>query len=176
MIGIYEGLIYLENFRISPFIKVIEHLFARRQKYKNEGNDFMENLVKIIMKSLYRVQIRKNIDQFCKCKSEHWMQTEYDENELVYRKLPNGNYLVKLKNDDGLDGDNDVKNTLPSYLGAFILSNSKRMMISFIKQVNGFYNNSLYYGDTDSLYKEKKYWVVLDEANLVGKKLCQGKK
>ena len=27
----------------------------------------------------------------------------------------------------------------------------------------------------DSLYIEKKYWNVLDKANLVGKNLCQGK-
>ena len=31
----------------------------------------------------------------------------------------------------------------------------------------------MYFGDTDSLYIEKKYWDVLDEAKLVGKKLCQ---
>ena len=41
--------------------------------------------------------------------------------------------------------------------------------------MNGFYINSLYYGDTDSLYIEKKYWDVLDKANLVGEELCQGK-
>ena len=33
---IFEGVIYCENFRISPFRKVIEKLFALRQKYKDE--------------------------------------------------------------------------------------------------------------------------------------------
>ena len=94
---------------------------------------------------------------------------------LDYWKLPNGNYIVKLKKDDGLDSDNDIKNTLPSQLGAFILSNSNRIMNKFIREINGFYKNSIYYGDTDSLYIEKKYWDVLDRANLVGKSLCQGK-
>ena len=135
----------------------------------------MQRLVKLIMNSLYGVQIRKDIDQSYKCKSQHWMETEYDENVLDYWQLPNGNYIVKLKKDDGLEGDNDVKNTLPSHLGAFILSNSKRIMNNFIREINGFYNNSIYYGDTDSLYIEKKYWDVLDKANLVGKNLCQGK-
>ena len=60
-------------------------------------------------------------------------------------------------------------------MGAFILSNSKRIMNNFIREFNGFYNNSKDYGDTDSLYIEKKYWDVLDKANLVGKNLCQGK-
>ena len=80
-----------------------------------------------------------------------------------------------MKNDDGLNGDNNVKITLPSHLGAFILSNSKRIVNNFIREINGFFNISIYYGDTDSLYIEKKYWDVLDKANLAGKNLCQGK-
>ena len=172
---IYEGVLYRENFKVSPFRKVIEQLFSLRQKYKDEHNDLMQRLVKLIMNSLYGVQIRKDIDQSYKCTSQHWMETEYDENVLDYWRLPNGNYIVKIKKDDGSEGDNDVKNTLPSHLGAFILSNSKRIMNDFIREINGFYNNSIYYGDTDSLYIEKKYWDVLDKANLVGKNLCQGK-
>ena len=48
-------------------------------------------------------------------------------------------------------------------------------MNNFVSENNGFYNNSIYYTDTDSLYIEKKYWDVLDKANLVCKNLCQGK-
>ena len=48
-------------------------------------------------------------------------------------------------------------------------------MNNFIREINGFYENNVYYTDTDSLYIEKKYWDVLDKANLVGDNLCQGK-
>ena len=116
----------------------------------------MQGLVKLFMDNLYGVHIRKDIDQSYKCKSQHWMETEYDENVLDYWKLPKGKYKVKLKKDDSLDGDNDVKNTLPSHLGAFIVSNSKRNMNNFIREINGFYNDSIYYADTDSVYLEKK--------------------
>ena len=34
LIQIYEGVIYRENFKVSPFRKVIDKLFALRQKYK----------------------------------------------------------------------------------------------------------------------------------------------
>ena len=95
VVEIYEGVIYRENFKISPFRKVIEKLFALRQKYKDEHNDLMQSLVKLTMNSLYGVQIRKDIDQLYKCKSQHWMETEYDDNVLGYWKLPNGNYIVK---------------------------------------------------------------------------------
>ena len=80
-----------------------------------------------------------------------------------------------MKKDDGLDDDCDIKNSLPAVLGAFILSNSKRIFYNFKREKNGFYNNSIYYEDTDSLYIEKKHWNVLDKANLVGEGLCQGK-
>ena len=36
VIEIYEGVIYRENFKISPFRKVIENFFALRQKYKEK--------------------------------------------------------------------------------------------------------------------------------------------
>ena len=175
VVEIYEGVIYRENFKKSPFRKVIENLFTLRQKYKDEKNVLMQVLVKLIMNSLYGVQIRKDINESYLCKSETWMKTEFNENVLDYWTLPNGNYIVKMKRDDGLDDDCDIKNTLPAVLGAFILSNSKRIMNNFIGEIDGFYNNSLYYGDTDSLYIEKKYWDVLDKANLLGEDLCQGK-
>ena len=103
------------------------------------------------------------------------METEYDDNVLEYWRLPYGHYIVKLEKDGGLDGDNDVKNTLPSHLGAFLLSITKRIMDNFIIEGNGFCNNSIHYGDTDNVYLEWKYWDVLNKANLVCKNLCQGK-
>ena len=174
MIKTYEGVIYREHFERSLFRIVTEKLFALRQKYKDEKNDLMQGLVKLIMNSLYGVQIRRDINESYYSKSPSWMKTESDEIVLEYWKLPNGNYIVKMKKDDGLDDDFDIKNTLPAVLGAFILSNSRRIMNNFSTEINGFYENNIYYSDTDSLYM-KKYWDVLDKANLVGEVLCQAK-
>ena len=63
MIEIYEGVFYRENFKISPLRKVIEKLFALRQKYKDEKNDLMQWLIKLFMNSLYGVQTRKDINE-----------------------------------------------------------------------------------------------------------------
>ena len=130
-------------------------MFALRQKYKDEKNDSMQELVKLIMNSLYGVQIRRDINESYYCKSEKWMKKEFDEKVLEYWKLSNENNIVKMKRDDGLDDDCVIKSTLPAVFGAFILSNRKRIMNNFIGEINGFYNNSIYYGDTDSLYIEK---------------------
>ena len=96
VIIIYEGVVYRENVKISLFKNMLEKLFALRQKYKDEHNDLLRNLVELIMNSLYGVQIRKDIDDFYTCKAERWMQTEYDDNVLDYWRLPNGVYIVKF--------------------------------------------------------------------------------
>ena len=40
VVGIYEGVIHRENFKISPFRKVIEKVFDLRQKHKDEKKRF----------------------------------------------------------------------------------------------------------------------------------------
>ena len=108
VIETYEGVIYREKFKISQLRKLIEKLFALRQKNKDEKNDLIQGLVKLIMNSLYGVQIRRDINESFYCKSETWMKTEFDEKVLDYWKLPNGNYFVKMKKDDGLDDGCDI--------------------------------------------------------------------
>ena len=41
VIEIYQGVICRENFKLSPFRKVIEQLFSLRQNYKDEHNDLI---------------------------------------------------------------------------------------------------------------------------------------
>ena len=175
VIEIYEGVIYRENFKVSPFRKIINKLFALRQKYKDEGNEVMQLLVKILMNSLYGEQIRKDIEEKFACKSDYWMQTQYDERVKDYWKISNINYFVKMIDDPGLEDEVKKLNIMPLHLGAFVLSNSKRIMNNFIHAINGFYTNDVYYTDTDSLYIENKHWDKLNKAGLVGKNLIQGK-
>ena len=175
VIEVYEGVLYRENFKESPFKEFINNLFKLRAKYKSEGEDILQEMVKLIMNSLYGQTIRKDIEEEFSCKTEHWMKTKFDDRVKDYWKLANGNYIVKLSLDEGIDKEIEDKNTMPSQLGCFILSNSKRIMNNFVRIIDGFKNNSVYYQDTDSLYIEKKHWNILDNANLVGEKLSQGK-
>ena len=64
------------------------------------------------MNSYYGVQFRRGINESYNCISEHWLNTEFDNNVLDYRKLSNGSYTVKMKEDNGLDDDCDNKNVL----------------------------------------------------------------
>ena len=101
--------------------------------------------------------------------------TKFDERVKDYWKISGVNYIVKNIDDAGLEDEVKKLNTIPLDLGAFVLSNSKRNMNTFIHAIKGFYTNDVYYTDTDSLYIENKYWDKLDKAGLVGKNLLQGK-
>ena len=111
VIEIYEGVIYQENFKVNPFRNVIDILFKLRQKYKDENNDVMQLLVKLIMNSLFDENIRKDIEEKFVCKSERWMQTEYDERVKDYWKISNLNYIFKLIDDKGLE--DEIKKSIP---------------------------------------------------------------
>ena len=66
------------------------------------------------------------------------MMTEYDERVKDYWKLSGINYIVKMIDDKGLEDEIKKINTRPLHLGAFVLSNSKRIMNNFIHAINGF--------------------------------------
>ena len=164
VIEIYEGVIFREKFKINSIEKVITKLFALSQKYKEENNDVMQFLVKLIMNPLYGEFLRKDILESYQCKSEMWMMTEYDERVLDYRKINYGNYIAKMKDDEGPQDEVRKVNTLPLQLVVFILSNSKGIMNNFEHAIDGFYTNDVYYTDTDSLYIENKHWDKLNKA------------
>ena len=43
-----------------------------------------------------------------------------------------------MRKDDGLDDDCGIENTAPAHLGAFISSKNKRIMKTFIREINRF--------------------------------------
>ena len=172
---IYEGVIYQNNFKSSPFEKVNDERFALRQKYKDDNNEVMQLLVILIMNALYGEFLQKDILESYECKSEAWMVIDYDERVLDYHKINFGNYFVKLKVDEGVECEVKKVDTLPLQLAGFILSNSKGIMKNFIHAIVGYYTNDVFYTDTDSFYLENKHWDKLNKANLVGKNLLQGK-
>ena len=65
----------------------------------------MQLLVKLIMNALYGEFLRKEITESYQCKSEAWMMSEYDERVLDYQKINYGNYIVELKDDEGLQDE-----------------------------------------------------------------------
>ena len=130
----------------------------------------MKLFVKFLKNSLYGEQILEDIAEKYACKSECWMLTEHDEKVKNYWKKSNGKRNVRLSQNEGNEGKNDKINKMPLNLGAFVLSNSKRIMNNCIHAINGFESNDVSYTDTHSLYIKNKHWKK-EELGLVGKKL-----
>ena len=101
--------------------------------------------------------------------------TEYDERVEGFWKISNGDFIDKMTDDKGLEDQVKNLNKTPIHLGAFVLSNSKRVLKKFIHATSGFSRNVLNFTDTDSLYCENKHSDKIDTAVWVGKNLIQGR-
>ena len=60
---------------------------------------------------------------------------------------------------------------MPSHFEGYFLLQSKKVMNDVIRQIGGFFNNSFYYTDTDSLYLHMKHWSDLVYNGFGGKPL-----
>ena len=132
----------------------------KKDLFKSQGKDLLQNLAKKIGLSVYGGNIRKDIDEEYKCVTENWMKENFDDRVEEWFPLKNGNLIVKLEDDEGVDDFDKAKsvNTMPSQFGSNILSHSKRLMNDVFREIDGFYSNNTYYGDTDSGYIHKKHW------------------
>ena len=138
---------------------------------------FTQNLAKNVGLSVYAGTIRKNKNEVYKCVTETWMREKFFDWVKEWFHLKNGNLIVKSEDDKCVDEYDNAKsvNIMHSYFGSYIVCRTKRLMNDVIKQRGGFYNNSTYYTNTDSLYIPKNYWSDLIDNGFVGKTLGLGK-
>ena len=72
-----------------------------------------------------------------------------DERVKEYWELLDSSFVGKREPDEGADNSQlNESNTMPSHPGAFVLSNSKRILNGFMR-IDGLYPNNVYYEDTD---------------------------
>ena len=176
ILEVYEGF-FCHNLEYNPYTEFVTDMFQKRDMFKSQGKDLLQNLAKKIGLSVYGGNIRKDINEEYKCVNENWMRENFDDRVKEWFPLKNGNFIVKLEDDEGVDDFDKAKsiNTMPSHFGSFILSHSKRLMNDVFREIDGFYSNNIYYGDTDSGYIHKKHWSTLVEKGFVGKSLGLGK-
>ena len=152
-------------------------MFEKRELFKSQGKDLLQNLAKKIGLSVYVGNIRKDIKKKCKCVTEIWMRENFDDRVGEWFPLKNSNLIVILEDDEGVDDcDKAISvNLTPSHLGSYTLSHRKRLMNEVINQIGGFYKISFYYGDSDSMYIHTKNWSNLVDEGFIGKSLGLGK-
>ena len=176
ILEVYEGF-FCHNLNFNPYTEFVTDMFEKRDMFNSQGKDLLQNLAKKNGLSVYGGNIRKDINEEYKCVTENWMKENFDDRVKEWFPLQNGNLIVKLEEDGGVDDYDKVKsiNTMPSHFGSYILSHCKRLMNDVFREIDGFCSNNIYYGDTDSGYIHKKHWSTLVEKEFVGKSLGLGK-
>ena len=98
------------------------------------------------------------------------MKENFNDGAKEWWPLKNGISLVRLEYDAGVVDLDIAKKIKQVYcqLGSCILGHSKRLMNIVIREIDGFYCNNVYYGDTDSAYFHEKYLATLIEKGYVG--------
>ena len=141
---------------------MVADIFEKSVLFLSQGKDLLQKLTKTIGLSVYGGNIGKDINEENKCVTETWMRENFDDRVKEWFSFRNGNSVVKLEDDEGVDVNDKAKsmNTIPFHFKCFLL-HSKRLMNDVIEQIGGFYGISIHYTDTDSLYIYKECWSDL---------------
>ena len=172
----YEGFT-CDNLDYNPFKEYVLDVTTKRSEYKKQGKTILQTMCKDVTDGAYGSCFRRDITENFKCVTENWMETEYDDRVKNWFPFENGNFMVNIQDHKGVD-DNGISkktNSQPFHFGLMILPHSKRLMNDVILTLDGFTNNKIYYGDTDSLYIHKNDYNILKEKGLIGKDLWQSK-
>ena len=132
IIRIFDGLIFEENFEINPFREFVLELYSLKAKFKNEKNKVGYAIVKLLLVSLYGKMVQKDIKTKTHLWNENTLKKNYTDN-VKYEKIGDDLYYVEED-----IGDDLPKLLMPSHLGSFILSHSKRIMNNVILEIDGF--------------------------------------
>ena len=89
--------------------------------FKAQGKDILQNLAKKIGLSVYGGNTRKDINGEYICVTENWVRENFDASVEERFPLNNGNLILKLEDDEGVDDYDKAKSvsTMPSHFGSF---------------------------------------------------------
>jgi len=170
---------YMIEWQQSDYIysDIVTHLYEERQKAKNgkNKNDALQLTLKLKLNSLYGKTIQKLIDR----ENKLYDLENFEDYQKLSKKIYNNqiyNGLIILNNGQC---NTEIKkkkyNKSLTYLGAFILSYSKRIMREFIRIISPndqiYANFNHFYSDTDSIYMHISKLNILKKYNKVSSNL-----
>ena len=123
IVKISEGFI-CDNLEFNPFHRFIIDMTDKRNKFKEGKKGYCKTLTKKVSNLVYRGCIRKNIEGVFKGVIQSCMKNENDESFIEWFPLKNGNIMVKIKVEEGVDDEGIWKKVTsqPFHLSFFILS------------------------------------------------------
>ena len=113
---------FCNNLEYKPHTEFTNEMFEKRDLFKAQGTDLLQNLSKKIGLSIYAGNIRKNINEEYIFVTETWMKENFDDRVKELFPLKNGNLIVNLEDDKSIDNYDTANslNTMPSLFGSYI--------------------------------------------------------
>lgn len=142
---IIDGVYWNEGYN-KKMGDVIKHLFEERLKQKKQGNEAMQQILKLMMNSAYGKTITKKTTTKNIITNEKYRDNYIHNNFNTIRKITDLNEKLCSIEVDTVDLSYNM-----SQVGAFVLSYSKRIMNEVFDVANT-NNYPLYYTDTDSIH------------------------
>ena len=89
-----------KNYQVSPFRNYIEKLFNLRKRYKTEGNTVGDELIKLLMNSLYGKTVQKGITTKYHLWHESTLKKKFTQEVKDFEKVNDEQYLAKVEMED----------------------------------------------------------------------------
>lgn len=155
------------------FRDYIEKAYEIKQRGEDQKNPAMRQSGKILLNSLYGKMLQAVME------TSEAICTTSDEMDSF---LENHNWHFSRSLEDSgfeliIGSKKERKFTKPNYLGAYILSYSRKIMLSYYKKADPYFGsrnyklslkNSPYYGDTDSMYIHSDVAQRMEFSNQLG--------
>ena len=78
ILEVYEGF-FCHNLEYNPYTEFVTDMSEKRDLFKSQGKDLLQNLAKKIGLSVYGGNFRKDINEEYKCVTENWMRENFDD-------------------------------------------------------------------------------------------------
>ena len=102
ILEVIEGF-FCHSLEYNTYTEFVTDMFGKRDLFKSQGKDLLQNLAKKIGLLVYGGNIRKDINEEHKCLNENWVRENFDDRVKQWFPFRNGNLKVKLEDDEGVD-------------------------------------------------------------------------
>ena len=90
---VYEGF-FCHNLECNSYTEFVTDMFVKRDMFKSQRKDLLQNLAKGSGISVYGGNFRKDKKEEYKCVTENWMRENFDDRVKERFLLKNGNLMV----------------------------------------------------------------------------------
>lgn len=162
-----ECLIWEES-TTDLFSSYVDLFYTMKTQAEQEKNPVLRAIAKLFLNSLYGKLMQKKTyaDTIIIDSAEKWDEFAINKNIIGYEIINKDKIMLT-----GEDKNEKNKINKPNYLGAFVLSYTRRLMMQYMKTIDPTLKEMIFtYGDTDSMHIHGQHYHKLNELGLIKSK------